>query len=184
MDSGFPVGRLAAHDSPGALRLDVDRRRWSRALQILLRIWREQRPKRNPLSKGAQLWLWVVMILDVVAIASMCSGGDWLDQTSALSRLATMGGHHRLILIMAVISFVMLAALAPLTLAFSRATDFELSLLSLACVISVAGLAGALSAILLLAVAGVLTAILALVGVLAAILLVGVIVLLAGLVRR
>jgi len=90
------------------------------------------------------------------------------DQTSTLSRVVTWGGHYRLILIMAIAGFGMLAGLAPLTMAFSRASDFELSLLSLACVISAAALAGALSAILVTALAGVLAAILALVGVLAA----------------
>jgi hypothetical protein len=136
------------------------------------------------LPKSAQLWLWSVTILDVVAVAWMRAAGAEFDKTSTLSRVATWGGHHRLILIMAIAGFGMLAGLAPLTMAFSRATDFEMSLLSLACVISAAALAGALSAIVILAFAGVLAAILGLVGVLAAILLVVLVVLLAALMRR
>jgi len=96
----------------------------------------------------------------MVAIAWIISAGDWFDQTSTLTSVITLGGHHRLILIMAVAGFAMLAGLAPLTRAFSCATDLERALLSLACVISVVALAGALSAILLLALACSLAAIL------------------------
>ena len=78
MDSGFPAGRLAAHDTPGALRLDVDGRWWSRTLRILSRLLREHHANQKPLPKSAQLWLWPVIILDVVAVAWMCAAGVWV----------------------------------------------------------------------------------------------------------
>jgi hypothetical protein len=151
MDSGSPVGRLAAHETPEVLRLDGRSLRLGRTLRILWRILREHQPNRKPLAKGAPLWLWAVAILDIVAVASMIAAGDWLDKTSTLTSIVTLGGHHGLILIMAVAGFAMLAGLAPLTRAFSRATDLEEVLLGLACVFSVVALAGALFAILLLA---------------------------------
>jgi hypothetical protein len=94
-----------------------------------------------------------VAILDMVAVAWGIAGLDRLDQTSTLGSAITLGGHPRLILIMAVAGFAILAGLAPLTRAFSRATELEFALLIIACVISIVALAGALSAILLLAIA-------------------------------
>ena len=153
MDSGSPLGRLAAHDTPEILRLDGHRLRLRRSLRIFCRILREHRPNQEPLPKGAQLWLWAVVITDIVMAALMTVAGDWFDQTSTLTSLVTLGARHRLILIMAVAGFAMLACLAPLTMAFSRATDLEKVLLSLACVFSVIAVAGALFAVLLLALA-------------------------------
>jgi hypothetical protein len=114
------------------------------------------------LPKGAHLWLWAVAIVDVVAVAWLMAAADddWLDQTSTLILAITLGGHPRLILILAVAGFAMLAGLAPPTRGFNRATDLEFALLILACVISIVALAGALSAILLFALACALAALL------------------------
>jgi hypothetical protein len=96
----------------------------------------------------------------MVAVAWGIAGLDRFDPTSTLRSAITLGGHSRLILIMAVAGFALLAGLAPPTRAFSRATELEFALLIVACVISVVALAGALSAILLLALASVLAVIL------------------------
>jgi hypothetical protein len=154
MDSGSPVGRFAAHEAPEALGLRGLSRRLRRNLWILRRILREHRLNQEPLSsERARLWLGGVAIFDMVAVAWGIAGLDRLDQTSTLGSAITLGGHPRLVLIMSVVGFAMLAGLAPLTKAFSRATELEFALLIVACVISVVALAGALSAILLLVLA-------------------------------
>jgi hypothetical protein len=160
MDSGFPQGRRAAHDTLGVLQLDVHRPPLGRTVRILWRTLREHRPNRKRMPKAAHFWLWSVASLDMVAIAWLIAAGDPFDQSSRLMRVITLGGHYRLVLIMAMASFALLAGLAPLTRAFSRATDIEFALLILACIASVIALAGALSVILLLALACGLAAIL------------------------
>jgi hypothetical protein len=155
MNSGSPVGSVAAHDTPEVLRLDGHRLRLRRSLRNFCRLWREHRSNQVPLPKGA-LWLWAVVISDIVMAALMTVAGGWFDQTSTLTSLVTLGAGHRLVLIMAVAGVATLACLAPLTTAFSRATYLEKVLLSLACVFSVTAAAGALITILLLALACVL----------------------------
>jgi hypothetical protein len=173
MDRGSPVGRLAAHETPEVMRICGPKLRLRHNLRILRRISREHRLNQEPLSERTQVRLCAVAILDMVAAAWGIAGLDRFDPTSALGSAITLGGHPRLILIMAVAGFAMLAGLAPLTRAFSRATELEFALLIVACVISAVALSGALSAILLFALASVL----------AVILLVVLIVLLAVLVR-
>jgi hypothetical protein len=102
-----------------------------------------------------------VAIFDMIAVAwLMAADDDWFNQTSTLTSAITLGGHPRLILILAVAGFAMLGWLALPTKGFNRATDIEFALLILACVISVVALAGALSAILLFALAFALAALL------------------------
>ena len=153
MASGSPAGRLAAQESPAVLGLDGRNGRLRRNLSILRRILREHRLNQEPLSERAQLRLWAVAIFDMVGVAWGIAGLDRFDQTSTLGSAITLGGHLKLILIMAVAGFAILAGLAPLTRAFSRATELEFALLIIACVTSTVALAGALSAILLLAIA-------------------------------
>jgi len=81
----------------------------------------------------------------------MIAIGNWLDQTSRLTAVITLGGHHLLVLIMALVSFLMLAAAALLTDGFTSANKLGITLITVACMISVIALAGALSLILLLA---------------------------------
>ena len=86
----------------------------------------------------------------------MIAAGDWFDRTSRLTSVITLGGHHELVLIMALAGFAMLAGLALLTDGFTSANKLEIALIVTACVVSVVALAGALSAILLLAIAALL----------------------------
>jgi hypothetical protein len=72
-------------------------------------------PTRVALSQRASRRLWVVAVLDMTAVAWMIAIGNWLDQTSRLTAVITLGGHHLLVLIMALVSFLMLAAAALLT---------------------------------------------------------------------
>jgi hypothetical protein len=113
-------------------------------------MWRPQlRPQ--PLPKRAAFWLWSVATLDMVVLAWMIAAGRTFDEMSRLTRVVTLGGHHKLVLIMALIGFLMLAGLAVSTSGFFEANGLEVTLIILACVISIVANAGALSAIILLA---------------------------------
>jgi hypothetical protein len=90
-------------------------------------------------------------MVDMITVAWMIAGGRWFDHTSKLTAVITLGGHHKLVMILALSAFAMLAALALLTDGFTSATKPELALIMTACVISIVANAGALSAILLLA---------------------------------
>jgi hypothetical protein len=112
---------------------------------------------RRALSERTARLLWVVAVLDMMAVAWMIAAGDWLDQqTSGFAEVITLGGNHRLVLILAAAGFLMLAGLAMVTDGFSFASRLEIALLTVAGTISVVALAGALSAILLLGAAALL----------------------------
>ena len=109
-------------------------------------------PERMPvrLSKRTGRRLWILAALDMVAVAWMIAVGSWLDHTSRISAVITLGGRHVLVLIMALVGFVMLASGAVPTNGFRSASKFRLTLITAGCAISVAALAGALSVLLLL----------------------------------
>jgi drug/metabolite transporter (DMT)-like permease len=113
-------------------------------------------PTRIMLSERTARRLWIVAVLDMIGVAWMIAAGNWFDQTSKLTAVIALGGHHELVLILALTGFVMLAGLALLTDGFTSANRLELALIIIACVISIAALAGALSAILLVALAALL----------------------------
>lgn len=108
-------------------------------------------PTRITLSERTARRLWIVAMLDMVGVAWMIAFGNWFDQTSKLTSVVTLGGHHKLVMTLAITGFLMLAGLALLTDGFTTANKPELALIITACVISVVALAGALSAVLLLA---------------------------------
>jgi len=110
-----------------------------------------QRPGRRRLSERTARRLWIVAMLDMVMVAWMIAVGSWLDRTSRLTAVITLGGHHKLVMIMALAAFGMLAGLALLTDGFTSANQLHIGLIVTACVISVVALAGALSGVLLLA---------------------------------
>jgi hypothetical protein len=101
------------------------------------------------LSKRTGRRLWIVAALDVVAVAWMIAVGSWLDQSSRLTKVITLGGHHALVLIMALVGFLVLASGAVVTDGFRSANKLGLTLITAGCIISVAALAGALSVLLL-----------------------------------
>jgi cytochrome c oxidase subunit IV len=91
-------------------------------------------------------------VLDMATAALLLGAGDWIDQTSGLTSVISLGGNHKLVLIMAIASFVMLATLASLTEAFAAPSDLQFALIVFFCMVSIVALSGVL-AILLLAVA-------------------------------
>jgi hypothetical protein len=118
-------------------------------------------PTRVSLSRRRRRRLWLVAVLDMTAVAWMIAIGDWLDDTSRLTAVITLGGHHVVVLIMALAGFLMLALAALLTGGFASAGKLEVTLITVACVISVVALAGALSLIVLLVAAALLLGFLA-----------------------
>jgi hypothetical protein len=112
-------------------------------------------PQPPPAQKHSGRLPSVVAVLDMVAVAWMIAVGDWFDRTSRFTAVVTLGGHHKIVLVIALVGFVMLAGLAPLTAGFRAPSNLQFPLIISACMISVVALAGAL-AILLLAVAALL----------------------------
>jgi hypothetical protein len=114
--------------------------------------------QRTPvrLSKRNARRLWILAALDMVAVAWMIAVGTWLDRTSGVTRVITLGGHHVIVLIMAIAGFLILAGSAVWTNGFRTASKLRLTLITAGCIISVAALAGALSVILLLTVGALL----------------------------
>ena len=88
---------------------------------------------------------WMLAALDVMAAAWMIAAGDWLDQTSRVTSVVTLGGHHLVVLWLAVLGFAILAVLAPLTGGFAELNRIQVVALSVAGVVSVVAVAGVAS---------------------------------------
>jgi hypothetical protein len=105
----------------------------------------DQEDPRHPLGAGARWTLWTLTAADVMAAVWMIVMGDWLDSASPLTSVITLGGQHRIVLSIALVGFVLLATLAPLTQGFASANSWQLVLIPVAGVTSVVALAGLLS---------------------------------------
>jgi hypothetical protein len=117
---------------------------------------RPQPGPRTELGRGARRWLWTVTLLDAMQAAWMISLGDWLDSASRVTAVITLGGHHRAVLALAVIGFVMLAGLALCTDAFTSAGRAHRVAIAVAGVVSVVALAGAVSVVIVVVTFGLL----------------------------
>jgi hypothetical protein len=60
----------------------------------------------------ARRLLWAMTTLNVMAASWMIAAGDWLDHQSRVSAVVTLGGHHLVVLWLAVGAFAILAVLA------------------------------------------------------------------------
>lgn len=100
---------------------------------------------RLVLPRRARGRLWILTGLDVMAASWMIAAGDWLDRTNRVTSVITLGGHHLVVLWLAVLGFAVLAVLAPLTGGFAQLNRIQLVALSLAGVVSVVALAGVAS---------------------------------------
>jgi hypothetical protein len=88
---------------------------------------------------------WALAALDVMAAVWMIAAGGWLDHASRVTSVITLGGHHLVVLWLAVVGFGILAVLAPLTAGFTELSRVHLGVLSVAGVVSVVALAGIVS---------------------------------------
>ena len=94
---------------------------------------------------------WLLAGVDVMAASWMISAGDWLDRASRVTSVVTLGGHHLVVLWLAVLGFGILAVLAPLTGGFAELNRIHLVALSVAGVVSVVAVAGIVSVAALVA---------------------------------
>ncbi len=97
-----------------------------------------------------QLVLWVLAVLDAMVVAWMLSAGGWLDRTAPV---VTLGGHHVVVLWLAVAGFVLLGLMAVLTGGFTVARRELAPFVVLSALVSVVALAGVLSALLIVVLA-------------------------------
>lgn len=105
-------------------------------------------PSSMPVPSRYQLLLWALMLSDVMVVAWMLSAGDWLDQASPVTEVVTLGGHHLLVLWLAVAGFALLGGVALLTGGFAVASRSQVPFLVLSGLVSIVTLAGVLSALL------------------------------------
>jgi len=98
-----------------------------------------------PLPGRYQLVLWVLVVLDVMVVAWMLSAGEWLDRSAPV---VTLGGHHLIVLWLAVAGFVLLGGMALLTGGLVVARRGQVPFVVLSALVSVVALGGVLSALL------------------------------------
>ena len=115
------------------------------------------REKAGPIPGRYQLVLWALVALDVMVVAWMLAAGEWLDGRMSV---VTLGGHHLVVLWLAVSGFALLAGMALLTGGFTVARRWHLLLVVLSALVSVVALAGVLSVLLLVVLAVFLLALL------------------------
>jgi hypothetical protein len=108
------------------------------------------REMAGPISGRYQLVLWALVALDVMVVAWMLAAGEWLDSTMSV---VTLGGHHLVVLWLAVSGFALLAGMALLTGGFAVGRRWHLPLVVLSALVSVVALAGVLSVLLLVVIA-------------------------------
>jgi hypothetical protein len=92
-----------------------------------------------------RLLLWALVLGNVMVVAWMLSAGEWLDRSAPV---VTLGGHHLVVLWLAVAGFVLLGAMAVLTGGFAEASRVLMPFVVLSALVSVVAMAGVLSAVL------------------------------------
>ena len=115
------------------------------------------REKAGPIPGRYQVALWALVALDVMVVAWMLAAGEWLD---GMMSVVTLGGHHLVVMWLAVSGFALLAGMALLTGGFTVARRWHLLLVVLSALVSVVALAGVLSVLLLVVLAVFLLALL------------------------
>jgi hypothetical protein len=107
-------------------------------------------PSPIPVPGRYQALFWVLAALDVMVVTWMLSAGDWLDATMPV---VTLGGHHLLVMWLAVAGFGLLGGMALLTGGFAEASRGQMPFVVLPALVSVVALAGILSVLLLVVLA-------------------------------
>jgi hypothetical protein len=102
---------------------------------------------RASLPAGTRRLLWLVCLLDAMALVWMVALGDWLDSALLITSVITFGGRHEIVLTIALVGFLLLAGLAPVTRGFAVASRAQYAAMAVAGVLSVIALAGVISVI-------------------------------------
>ncbi|MGH3613975.1 MAG: hypothetical protein ACRDRK_15570 [Pseudonocardia sp.] len=111
-----------------------------------------------PIPEKARLLLWSLAIADVMTVAWMLSAGEWLDRASPVTAVITLGGHHLVVLWLAVAGFTALALLTALTGALTAVRPIHVPFLVVGALVSAVAVGGTISVILLFVGVVVLTA--------------------------
>jgi hypothetical protein len=114
-------------------------------------------PASSQTSRRSGVLLWLLMGADAAAVVWMTVVGSWLDSTSRLTSVATLGGHHVLVMVLAGGAFGFLAATTPMTAYVALPTRAEAVLVWMAYVMSLVALAGLISMLVAVALIGLLT---------------------------
>jgi hypothetical protein len=94
------------------------------------------------------IWLWALIGFDVMELAWMKVFGAWFDSFSPVTSVATLGGHHQVVMLLAGAGFVVLAGLSVPTGGFTTASRRQVVVIAVGCVLSVVALAGFISFLL------------------------------------
>jgi hypothetical protein len=105
----------------------------------------QEKPSGTRFPRGYQLALWALAVLDVVVVAWMLSAGEWLDRAAPV---VTLGGHHVVVLWLAVAGFLLLGAMAALTGGFLEGRRELMPFVVLSALVSVVALAGMLAGLM------------------------------------
>ena len=100
---------------------------------------------RAPVPSVTRAVLWTLCTLDVMVLVWMTTVGEWLDSASRVTSVMTLGGHHRIVLGIALAGFLLLAGLAPVTQGFTAASRRQSGAVAVAGLLSGVALAGVLS---------------------------------------
>ena len=111
------------------------------------------------IPEKVRLALWVLALLDVMTVAWMLSAGEWLDRFSPVTAVITLGGHHLVVLGLALAGFVTLTALTLLTGAFTAARRWHVPLIALGGLVSAVAVGGVASVALIIVVGVLLVAV-------------------------
>lgn len=88
---------------------------------------------------------WTAIMTNAVLVTYMIRMGSWLDTASPLLSMITLGGHHRVVLVLSATGLLLLGGLAPCTGGFARVSGLQQVVLSVAGVVSLVALSGLLS---------------------------------------
>lgn len=82
-------------------------------------------PAQRPLPPRATRWIWLVAAMNCLNVAWVTAAGAWFDRQDRWLATATWGGHHRLVLGLAVAALAGFGLLVPVTAGFTRATRLQ-----------------------------------------------------------
>jgi hypothetical protein len=100
---------------------------------------------RLPIRPATRRALWGVIGLDAMTGAWMLAFGSWFDRTSPLTALATLGGHHDIVLLTAAGSFAVMLVAGVYTGGFVVANGITRAFMALAAGAAAIAAAGLLS---------------------------------------
>lgn len=106
----------------------------------------QQTPQaRRPVPRHGTRWVWLVAAMNCMNVVWMAAAGAWFDHQDRWLSTATWGGHHRLVLGLAVAALVGFGLLAPVTAGFSQATRLQEGIIAVTCFTALLALGGVMA---------------------------------------